>query len=136
MVMKEKRGEMPTMETFIFIVLNIAFFVLMLFYISNNLSEDRLVEQRLAKQIGLILDNGEANTTFFVDISEGAKVAKDNEYTGDIFFLNKSSGEIKFQLSRKSGYLFNYFSDYNITYSITDRDAQKYLFLVLGEKNG
>ncbi len=124
------------METFIFIVLNIAFFVLMLFYISNNLSEDRLVEQRLAKQIGLILDNGEANTTFFVDISEGAKVAKDNEYTGDIFFLNKSSGEIKFQLSRKSGYLFNYFSDYNITYSITDRDAQKYLFLVLGEKNG
>lgn len=133
--MNGKKGQMPTMETFIFIILNIAFFGLMMFYISNNLSKDRLGEQAMAKQIALMLDNAEANTTFFVDISDIGAIAKKNDYSGELFSINESSGEIKLKLSRTSGYVMNYFTNYNISYSIQDKGAQKYLYLIVGEKN-
>lgn len=134
--MMNKKGDSEELiGTIIFMTLNIMFFSIMFLYASNNTSQDKLIEQSGAKQIALLLDGSEENSTFFLDVSDWAKAAKNNEYSGNLLNVSEETNEVKVKVSNSGGYTMTYFTNYNVTYNIDKRDDRAFLVLVVGGKN-
>lgn len=108
-----KRGML--METVIFIILNIAFFVLIAIFISTSSSGASVYEQAYAKQIAMIIDQAKPNTDISIDFEDALKMAKKNQVDiAEIIQINNAEKKVTVKLGKKGGYSFRYFSDYDI----------------------
>lgn len=128
--MKNKRGEIGEvigLEETIFLILNIAFFAILLIFIYNAGSRAFVYEESYAKQIVSIIDNAKPGINVLIDISDGLKVGKENGVTE--FKVNNENNLVEVRLSR-NGYSYNYFSDYDVQLELQDG----LLLIKVGEK--
>lgn len=108
-----KRGLIE--EELIFIILNLVFFSVMLFFVSNSLNGKALYEQAYAKEIALMIDNSFQNMTIFLDISE--LISLNSKIDNSMIYIDNKNKKAVVKLSN-SGRSFSYFVDYNITTEI------------------
>ena len=122
-----KRGESATLQTIIFIVLNIMFLGIMVTFAVNESKGTSLYEQGFAKEIGLMIDSARPGMNLFIDISKAREIADKNGFTGQIVSIDDTKNIVKVQLSNNRGYSFSYFSDYKIIPTIKTHRKQNYL---------
>ncbi|MEK6935378.1 MAG: hypothetical protein AABW67_01185 [Nanoarchaeota archaeon] len=112
---KNKKANI-TLETIIFILLNLVFFVVMLVFAYSSGDKEFVYEQTLAKEVALIIDNAKPNTIISLDIDKYADLAEKNkQHMEKIIQLNKKENSVEVNLKQKGGYSYQYFSDYEVS---------------------
>lgn len=109
--MNKKAADTTVIENTIFIVLNIAFFVIMLIFVYNSGNNILVKEQSYAKEIALIIDNCKPGMSVLLNINDLIEIAKKNNFPADkIVRLDKKNNKVIVSLKQNSGFGFQYFS--------------------------
>lgn len=129
---KEKRGEMRmnkkadfiVLETTIFIVLNIMFFVIIFIFIRSSSNNDLIYEQTYAKQIALFIDNAKPGMEIDLDISKLYEIAKNNHFTGNVITIDNTNKRVRINLVDGRGYSYGYFTNSNIVWNLKKEEGK------------
>lgn len=113
---KKATTRMPLlMQTTMFIILNLIFFVGMLYMVNDAGSRSFIFEQSYAKEIALIIDNAKPETVVLLDVSEMVAFANDKKIPLDnIFNVDNEKNLVRVGLSVQTGYSFKYFTDADV----------------------
>ncbi len=134
-ILVNKRGAEDTslFESVIFIVLNVAFFAIMLVFVFKASSGALIYEQTYAKQIALLVDQAKPKMTVILDVGEGVEIARGNNMDiSKIFSVDDESKGVSVRLSNSGGYNITYFSDYDVRLDYKGGDV---LTIFIDEKN-
>jgi hypothetical protein len=114
---KNKKADQIVLETTIFIVLNIFFFVIIMIFVWRSAQGAVIYEQIYAKQVALTLDNAKPGMTFFIDMKKGIEIAEDKYHRKreDIVKINQDKNIVIVALTNTGAYSFEYFSDYDFS---------------------
>jgi hypothetical protein len=105
-----KRG--IVMGNVLFILLNIAFFALVIYFVRDAASGAGMKEKILSKEIALMINAAKPGTSIEIDISAYEKIAKKN---GIKNFIEIGSNNVTVTLSGK-GFVYPYFSMNKVEY--------------------
>lgn len=115
LVPRNKKAEENIMEKIIFLILNLAFFVIMLLFVNSSGNREFVYEQIYAKEIALIIDNAKPEMAMLLDVSKLVELAKDNDKdVNEIIKLDKENNRVFISLRGTRGYSYKYFSDADI----------------------
>jgi hypothetical protein len=124
-LLKNKKAKI-VIETLIFLILNLVFFIIMLFFAYSSGDREFVYEQTLAKEIALIIDNAKPGMIVSLDITKYIEIAeKNNQPIEKIVKLNKEENKVEVNLKQKGGYNYQFFSDYE-----TSVETEKNLLLI------
>ncbi|MFA7708308.1 MAG: hypothetical protein WCX73_05145 [Candidatus Pacearchaeota archaeon] len=112
---KNKKASIP-LELIIFLLLNLVFFIVMLFFAYSSGDKEFVYEQTLSKEIALIIDNSRPGTIVSLDITRYVELAKENKKElEDIVKINTEDNSVEVNLKQSGGYSYQYFSDYDVS---------------------
>jgi len=103
--MKNKKGALIE-EEWVFLVLNIAFFVILLMFIKMN--DKAVIEQKYAKEIALLIDEAKPSTTIYLDMEDAFKNSKLKKE--EIVKIDTKEKKVIVRLVDNGGYSQGYFS--------------------------
>jgi hypothetical protein len=119
-----KRGDTVIYETVIFVVLNVAFFAVMLLFIWRAASDSVVYEQAYSKEVALMISNAKPGLTYFFDMRVPIAMVKDNKWMksslSDKEILNKlitiksEDNLVIATFTTNGGHSFRYFTDYDV----------------------
>lgn len=124
----DKKAYMFGLETTIFIVLNIMFFVIVIFFIRGSGNNDLIYEQTYAKQIALFIDNAKPGTEINLDVSNLLEIAKNNHFNGNVVMIDNINKRIRINLVEGRGYSYGYFTNSSIVWDLKKEEGR----LVMG----
>jgi hypothetical protein len=135
-----KKGDHYAFEEIIFVVLNIIYFFMLIFFVIRASSGAYISEQFYAKQIGLLVDGAKPGTLLSVDVTKPYNTAeKNNMDKGNIFRIINS--KLIVQMSGSRAYQYQIFNDVDVkiapAYRIVNEGNGNEVFLdiYIGEKN-
>ncbi len=107
--MINKRGEI-LVENVIFIVLNIIFVSILIFFLFKQGSGAILLEQTYSKQIALMIDSAKPVMEIKLNMEKAKEVAEENKI--DFSEAVSITGNVvNVKLSQKGGYEYSFFND-------------------------
>lgn len=106
-----KRGNRIVYPTIIFIVLNIAFFSLILIFVSQASNGVLVYEQVYAKEIALALDSSEPGMKIKINFDDGVEIGERNKKKSGFVEIDEKKKEVKIMLGLHGGYAMEYFSN-------------------------
>lgn len=110
-LVRDKKAVDTLFNTFIFIILNIIFFVVMFIFVARAGTGTSIYEQTYAKQIALLIDQVKLGTTITMNISELYEIAEKNKYKERPFDINYQENKITIKLASGKGYSYYYFTN-------------------------
>lgn len=113
-LISEKKAENILTENVIFIILNLAFFAILLVFIFINTSSVALIEQKTAKQIALLIDASNPGTEISLGVEEILKEAGKNNIKWPITLDNENNLVIV-KLTEKGYYEYAFFNDVDVS---------------------
>lgn len=129
--MNKKAQDVWHLDEFIFLILNLIFFLMLSLFIINAKSGAFVNEQYYAKKIGLLIDGAKPGTELLVDVTDGYNLAKKNNLDEKtIFRFDQNKVFVSFSTSRS--YSFSYFSNVSVqvpNYPFVIKDSGKEVFL-------
>jgi len=127
----KKKGNSDILgPTVIFIILNLLFFSMLLYFVYKQSTGAVVYEELYAKKIALLVDNARCNTDIIFDVSNFSDVLEKNNYElSRVFSLNSETSEVIVRVSEKGGYAQKYFSNCNLGFEIVGEN----LILKIGE---
>lgn len=126
-----KKADASLLETIIFLILNIIFFLTMGYFAYNSGTQSFIYEQAYAKQLALLVDNARPDMVVMVNIDELIPIAlKKNKDINQVFSVDENTNEIKVNLNPKGGYSYKYFSDNSVKLDV----KENYLFVTITKK--
>ena len=113
MKMKSKKASTNILgPTVIFIILNLLFFSMLLYFVVKQSTGAAVYEQLYAKKIALLIDNSRCNTEIVFDVSDLAEVLEKNNYElSGVFGFNDRANEVRVQVASRGGYAYKHFSN-------------------------
>ena len=111
---RNKKGVLT--GTVIFLILNVVFFTLVLFFASQSISGLDIKEKILAKQIALFVNSAKPETLMIFNIQKYIDMAEKKLEVENIVKIE--DGNIKVKLNEDT-FVYPHFSDYNIEYEIS-----------------
>ena len=134
-MVKRKRGTFLA-ENIIFIVLNLAFLIILMLFLFKQGSGAILLEQSYAKQIALLIDSAPAGTEIQINMQEGFELADKNKVNrADV--VNIYGNIVKVKLSEKGGYEYSFFNDVDVSEfpgNIYDDSIKNLHFIIVNPK--
>src|SRR3989344_1779803 len=119
--LNRKRAASPVIENVIFIVLNIMFFAMMIFFVVRAGSGASVLEQAYAKQAALIIDNAKPGMSIFIEMEDALKVAKKNGVkTENIARIDAKENKIMIKLSQRGAFSYQFFNDADVSVDVQD----------------
>jgi len=116
---RNKKGEGETLvdSPVIFLVLNILFFSILLFFIFKQSTGAFVYEQGYAKQIAILLDSAKPGMAIYVNLTQGIEVAKSNNWDiNNIVKIDDDTNSVSVKLASRGGYKTQFFSDYKVDF--------------------
>lgn len=108
----KKRGEI-LVENVIFIVLNIIFVSILIFFLFKQGSGAILLEQTYSKQIALMIDSAKPAMEIKLNMEKAKEVAEENKL--DFSEAVSIAGNVvNVKLSQKGGYEYSFFNDVEV----------------------
>ena len=134
-MIKRKRGTFLA-ENIIFIVLNLAFLIILMLFLFKQGSGAILLEQSYAKQIALLINSAPAGTEIQINMQEGFELADKNKVNrADV--VNIYGNIVKVKLSEKGGYEYSFFNDVDVSEfpgNIYDDSIKNLHFIIVNPK--
>jgi len=111
----KKRGGLA-FPIIIFLVLNIAFFTIMMLFVQRVSSNALIYEEAYAKKIGLLLNRAESGMEFRINVTDLALVAKKNGLTDQevkklLINIDTEKGTVTIKAKKEGSFVFPYFSE-------------------------
>jgi len=106
--MKSKKGVNLLTGTVMFLILNVIFFGIMFFFLARAGTGAEITEEQYAKQIALIIDGLREDTEVVIYIDELYRLAKKNNYAGDIIIPNYENSSVTVKLVSGEGHTYHY----------------------------
>ena len=126
-----KKAEAGLLETIVFLILNLAFCMILGFFAFNSGTQSFIYEQAYAKQIAILIDNAKPDMVVMVNIDELIPIAiKKNRPLNKIFIIDEKTNEVRVSLNPTGGYSYKYFSDNSVSLNVSDR----WLSISIGKK--
>lgn len=122
-------------EQIIFILLNLVFFAMLIYFVINSSSGAFVSEQFYAKRIGLLIDSAKPGTAISLDVTDAYNIAKKNELNvNSVFRIDKD--KIIVQLSSSRVYAYQFFNNVDVeipesAYSSYQLNGEKKMMLNL-----
>lgn len=127
-----KRGEQVGMDEVIFIILNITFFVIFLFFVINISSGAPALEQFYAKQIALIIDNSDFEQIIKLDMTNAKELAEKNNIDLNNM-VRITDNKVIVTLGGDKGYSFPYFNNVKVEQAYESEDDTLILNLAISK---
>ncbi len=108
----KKRGEI-LIENVLFIVLNIIFVSILIFFLFKQGSGAVLLEQTYSKQIALMIDSAKPSMEIKLNMEKAQKVAEENELDFNEV-VSITGNVVKVKLSQKGSYEYSFFNDVEV----------------------
>jgi hypothetical protein len=129
-----KRGSNFLFDQIIFLVIIVAFAVIMIVFVARFGNSAGVKEQIYSKQIALTIDKARAGTQFTLDVSDIYKTANKNKFIGKYIEIDNLNKKVNLQLSSGKGYSYGFFSDNPISWNINDTNpGEEKLMIFVGE---
>ncbi|MEA3329163.1 MAG: hypothetical protein U9Q06_00275 [Nanoarchaeota archaeon] len=126
--MKNKKADMP-LEEVTFIILNLVFFGILIFFVVNGSSGAFVMEQFYAKQIGTVLNGARPGTVIKIDVSDACELAEKNNVQLENVFWSDNYFHVK--LSGSKNYRFPLFNDVDVDESLEINNGKVNLVLTV-----
>ena len=109
----EKKGESVLHHSIIFIILNLIFFSLLIYFVYDSSQGEIVYEEAYAKQIANLIDGSEPNSLIEIPFDKAIELANANNK--DLSkVLSISDNKVFLSFSGKKGYEYEFFSDYSV----------------------
>jgi hypothetical protein len=123
----KKRGDL-LFPPLIFLVLNIAFFVILMAFVQKASTGAVVYEEAYAKKIGLLLNNVESGMKFIIDVTELEKIARKNDLKEDdlekiikeMVQIDTQNGTITVKTRNEGGFVYPFFSKVELESQIVE----------------
>ena len=125
-VPKQHRGEL-LVSNIVFIVLNLLFLTILILFVAQQGDGAIVLEQSYAKQIALLIDAAQPETTMVLDMRKVVEKA-DEEGVADI--VTKKDNVITVKSTEKSGYSYSYFNNVEVNTYFDQGDKNKLIIVV------
>ena len=125
--LRDKRGDDLLYSALVFILVNLAFFVLMFLFVARAGHGTSIYEQIYAKQIALLIDSAKPGTTFDIDISKLYELAEKSNYEGNFVEINPDENKIIVKLTDGEGYSFQHFNGASIVWGLKNEEKKLHI---------
>jgi hypothetical protein len=115
-------------ENIIFIILNLIFLVILIFFVISKTSNAAVYEEKYAKQIALILDSAKPIMTIKLNVEDALKEKEKNFDINDMVSISGNIVTVK--LREKGGYSYSFFNDVTINNPYFDSETSQYIFII------
>jgi|SRR3990167_3163732 len=130
--MRNKKGTILT-ENIIFIVLNLAFIVILMLFLFSKTGSAPVLEEKYAKQIALLIDAAEPVMTIDIEMEDAIKIAqRENMNLNEVITINGNIVTAKLRPDGK-GYSYSFFNDVGAKANFDTENRNKY-YVVLSPK--
>lgn len=102
-------------ENIIFLVLNLVFFAVLLFFIIHSAGGKAVVQEKYAKQIALLIDEAKPGTKIWLDMEDAQKIAEKNNFDkNNIVRIDDENKKVIVSLEKGGGYSYSFFNDVEV----------------------
>jgi len=116
-----RKGNILT-ENFVFIVLNLFFFLALFVFVVKTTSNNSSLEETYSKKIALMADSMKPNTEAVLDLRKISERAESNKYPfKDVLDFSKGGNIVGVKLSKTTGFYFRHFSN-NIKFEFDEKN--------------
>jgi len=131
--MKNKHGTI-LLENIIFIIFNLVFLAILIFFVVSKMSTAAVLEEQYAKQIALIIDSAKPGMEIHLNMENAINKAEDENFeTNKIFSVEENIVTIR--LREKGGYSYSFFNDVEVSKPYLDTINNKEYVFFINEKN-
>jgi len=109
-LIKFKKSQTPLAETVVFVILNVIFLSILLFFIATAGTQAYIIEKTYARSIALAIDNLKPGIEFESFMPELFDAAGKNKFTGKIVDINYVEGIVTVCVSNQEGQSFRFFT--------------------------
>ncbi|MEX2017201.1 MAG: hypothetical protein WD876_01900, partial [Candidatus Pacearchaeota archaeon] len=130
-----KNGDMLVGDV-IFIVLNVIFIAILIFFIVTKTNDAAIIEEKYAKQIALLIDSAKPGMRIHLNMEDAIEKAVDeNQNIGagllDIVKIDNERNIVTVKLREKGGYSYSFFNEVNASaYLDTAPNEQEYILVI------
>jgi hypothetical protein len=130
---KKNRSGTMLLENIIFLLLNLAFASIIMFFLISKGSGAAVLEQSYSKNIALLIDEGKPVTEMKINMQDAFDLAKQNGISReDIVKINGNIVTVK--LSSKGGYQYSFFNNADVTVYPDVFPEKNYIIKINGYK--
>ena len=132
-----KRGITLLLENIIFIILNLVFIAILIFFLVSKSGSPAVLEEKYAKEIALVLDSAQPGMMITLNMADAisaaqASLGKNNVNDSIVTF---SQNVVTVKLRDTGGYSYSFFNNVTISSHYLDKTNNQYIFFV-GDNNG
>jgi len=134
-MVKGNRGDILTGDV-IFIILNVIFVAILIFFVVTKTNDAAIIEEKYAKQIALIIDSARPGMRINLDMEDAIKKAIDeNQNIGagimDLVKIDNERNLVTVKLRDEGGYSYSFFNEVNAsTYLDIEPNEQEYVITI------
>jgi len=127
-----KKGNILT-ENIIFIVLNLAFLIILLVFLFSKTGGAAVLEEKYAKQIALIVDAAEPGMTIDLEMGDAVKIAEKEKFPLSQM-VTRNGNIINVRLREGSrGYSYSFFNDVAVNGNLNENKTGYYFVITENE---
>ena len=121
----EKRKAMLTYPEIIFLVLNLAFFSVLIVFVGGSVNGRPVYEQAYAKEIAFIIDEAKPDMEIFLNMGESLEEFEKDKPL-DAVSLDKDKNKVIVNFGSSGGKSFQYFTNSNLELDQKISSTNKY----------
>ncbi len=135
--MKNKKGITLLLENIIFIILNLIFIAILIFFLISKSGSAAVLEEKYAKEIALVLDSSKPGMIISMNMADAISTAEQNFGKNSVndSIVTLSRNVVTVKLRGTGGYSYSFFNNITITNHYLDKVNNQYLFFI-GDYNG
>ncbi len=131
--MKNKRGTTLLIENIIFIILNLVFIAILIFFLLSKSGTPAILEEKYAKEIALMLDSAKPGMIISLNMEDAIKIGKERLGEENIGRIVTITGNVvNVNLQGKNGYSYSFFNNLTFTNCYLNEANNEYVFFIGG----
>ncbi len=123
------------MENIVFILLVVVFSSVMFFAITKAGNQAAIYEQIYSKELSLIINKAKPGMEIELDIFDMYRIARKNNFDGNIINIINEENKINIKLSNGGGYNYFFLNDVDVAWNLKKDERKLILKIIERQKN-
>jgi hypothetical protein len=129
---KNRRGITLLLENIIFIILNLVFIAILIFFLISKSGSAAVLEEKYAKEIALALDSAKPGMMISINMADAISSAEENLGKNNVndSIVSFSQNVVTVKLRDRGGYSYSFFNNINLGKPYLDKTNKEYIFFI------